>query len=104
MKLLKEENNMTKENQAKIDAINEKIEFIQKKISDTYDNSERAMLDCEIKKCMKEIDAIKLSEKEKPEAILRIDDPTFLDRKQRPAIGPKGGIKKLGSGGFSFTI
>lgn len=95
---------MTQENQERIDNINLKIDAIKKQISKVFDNTERARLDCEVKKYMKEIEEIKKSEKKKPETVLRIDDPTFLDRKAKGNKGPAGNINSLGGRNYSVNI
>lgn len=96
---------MKKETQEKIDSLNKKINVLKESIANCYDNSERARLDSEIKKCRKEIDELNKSELKPCKVATKIDAPTVLDNNhRRAAVGPGGTINKLGGGNFSINI
>ena len=105
MKSLKEEFKMKKETEMKIEALNNKINAIKETISKCYDNSERARLDSEIKKCRKEIDELNRSELEPTKVVAKIDSPTILESNHTKAITNRSGsISKLGGGNFSVSL
>lgn len=97
---------MTEENKIKVKGINERIDRLKELIKNCYNNSERARLDNEIKKCREEIAAIKDLDKKPMKTVTRIDDPTVLERKNRNNVinVGTGSIKKLGGGNFSISL
>ena len=96
---------MKKENEEKIKVLNARINRYEASIKRSFDNTERARLDGEIRKCKAEIQKIKDSEREAPQVVHRIDDPTILESEEPGfSTNRSGSIKNLNNGNYAVMI